>query len=312
MTPLFLTVSDLHFSHRAPRARAVSDEQTWYDQMAQHIMELTDLQADLMTQHDLAELPILVAGDICHTWNEPPELINFLISQLPRGMYTIPGQHDLKHHNLEDIRKTAYWTLVAAGAVEHIPACGMLMGAFAVEGFAWGQPLKPATFDFGPRVAVIHKYVWHEKKSAYPGAEAAANIRKVLESLAHFDMVIFGDNHIPFQGTSKGTWFINNGAFMQRKRDEEAYGPRANIVSRDDAGKLHVKPFFFSTDWIRWASEDQTGASIDKDEIVDFVMHLGSVMHVAMDFSESIRRVIDAHPALNRETVTILLEALDQ
>jgi hypothetical protein len=64
----------------------------------------------------LGNPPIVYVGDIWDHYRQPPEAINWAIRELPKG-YAIPGQHDLRHHNYEDIKKTAYWTLMEAGVI---------------------------------------------------------------------------------------------------------------------------------------------------------------------------------------------------
>ena len=94
--------ADLHLSLKAPIWR--STEQDWFEAMLRPLVELRTLAT-------LHNCPIVYAGDIFDKWNSPPELINFAIEHLPKG-HAIPGQHDLPLHNYEDIRKSAYWTLV--------------------------------------------------------------------------------------------------------------------------------------------------------------------------------------------------------
>ena len=99
--------ADLHFSHDPPRARAESDTASWYRVQKTYINQL---------KYIANGKPILVAGDIFNRWNANPELINFLIEELPI-LHAIPGNHDLPNHSFDEIERSAYWTLVKAGKI---------------------------------------------------------------------------------------------------------------------------------------------------------------------------------------------------
>ena len=107
-----IACADIHLQHTAPICR--SGEPDWYAAMARPLEELRGLQENY-------DCPILCAGDVFNHWNNcPPELINWAIKHLPK-MYAIPGQHDLPQHRLDDVRKSAYWTMVEAGVIENLP-----------------------------------------------------------------------------------------------------------------------------------------------------------------------------------------------
>src|SRR5262245_60331644 len=99
-SPVAIVASDLHLSHKAPSARAEKD---WYEVMTEHLTELNQLKYKL-------KVTVLYAGDIFDTWDSPAELINFALLYLPRG-YAIAGQHDLPHHQMSSIEKSALFTL---------------------------------------------------------------------------------------------------------------------------------------------------------------------------------------------------------
>ena len=107
-----IEVADLHLSHRGPSNRTAKPD--WYEIMAYYLDQLTALQI----KYD--HCPIVVAGDFLDHWNQPPELINFLIDELPENIYGIPGQHDLPNHSYDHIHRSAYWTLVEAGKINDI------------------------------------------------------------------------------------------------------------------------------------------------------------------------------------------------
>ena len=100
--------ADIHLQHKAPVWRSAEDD--WYEAMRRPLKEITDLGYT----HNC---PIIIAGDIFTKWNSCPELINFALTYLPSGAYCIPGQHDLPNHQIKDIEKSAYQTLIKAGKI---------------------------------------------------------------------------------------------------------------------------------------------------------------------------------------------------
>src|ERR1700761_1543949 len=102
-----ILLSDLHLSHKCPIAR--SDEKSWYDAMERPWKQVKKLAGNC---------PIVCGGDFFNDgWrphNCPPELINWAIDVLPSSIFSVAGQHDLKHHRVETIKETAFWTLVKA------------------------------------------------------------------------------------------------------------------------------------------------------------------------------------------------------
>jgi len=125
--------SDIHLCHTPPVAR--SAEPDWYVAMERQLDELRAVAE----QHGA---PIVCAGDIFDRWNSPPELINFAIQSSPK-MHSIPGQHDLPHHRYEDMQRSAYWTLVAAGVLTDLGTVPKVVSNWlAVHPFPWGFPIK--------------------------------------------------------------------------------------------------------------------------------------------------------------------------
>jgi predicted MPP superfamily phosphohydrolase len=231
-TVLALLCSDIHLSHRPPVAR--SGEAYWYKAMARPLIELNSIAEEL-------QVPVVIAGDIFDDgWRMnrcPPELINFAINYLPKGAYAIPGQHDLPHHRYDDIRKSAYWTLVEAGAIVDIPHQVAIRAAhnLYVHGFPWDKEIEPldewSKTDF--HLAVIHAYIW-KSDHKYANAPQEEHLKFYRPMLKGYDAAVFGDNHQGFVDTlnpkSSVQNLINTGTFMRRTTKEAHYKPMIGIL----------------------------------------------------------------------------------
>jgi hypothetical protein len=278
-----ITVSDLHFSHDAPKARAEKGD-GWYGVMAYQCTQLHNLKA----KHDGAE--IVYAGDIFNTWREPIELVNRIIDWLPRG-YGIPGQHDLPHHRYEDKLRTPYWTLVRAGVIEDLPPNAAIKASDKVVlfGFPWGSNIislwdhekkHGPSFDTHKElhVAVCHSYIWLGPNK-YKDAPNEQHFSKYLPKLEGYDVAVFGDNHKSFCNTialdarrtsSRSISIINNGYFIPRNADESLQPPMVGLVYED--GSVEQAPLDTSQDqWLDEEEQKVDSVDPDLDELMDLL-----------------------------------------
>jgi len=228
--------SDLHFSLTPPVFR--SNENDWFAAMKRSLNELEKVQAKY------GGVPIFCAGDIFDIWNSQPELINFLLQHLPPKFYCIPGQHDLPYHDYGSIARSAYWTLVSAGAVEHLDSpTTVTMDSFGkgkrglcIHPFSFGQTIKPNTDDADSlHVCLAHQYVWTGGNS-YLKAPPDAHVTNLGKCLKDYDIAVFGDNHISFEtavhtSATSSTLLFNCGSFMRRASDQIAYRPRIGLLT---------------------------------------------------------------------------------
>ena len=120
-----IACSDIHLTLTPPAARA--KEPDWFAAMLRPLNELRHLAK-------IHEVPIICGGDVFDTWRVPNELVNWAIQHLPE-MYSIPGQHDLPFHQIDDIDKSAYRTLEWVGVLKQLPSEGLWLDPIVVHGF---------------------------------------------------------------------------------------------------------------------------------------------------------------------------------
>lgn len=300
---LAVCCSDIHLSHKPPIAR--STEKSWYDAMS---LAMDELRLFGITYN----CPIVVAGDIFDRWNPPPELINFAIKALPK-CYAIPGQHDLPNHSYNDIRRSAYWTLVEAGVVENLfPGIRYEVGPLAMYGFPWGEALEPCKepgTTFVTTLAVIHKYIWSRKlNTGYQGAPEEALGNRMIAKLKGFDAAIFGDNHIGFD-VSEGVY--NCGCLIRRKVDENGYQPNVGLLRAN--GCIERVPLESSKQDV-FISYDEAVAkfiSRDADDIEAFVQGLANLTEATVDFREAVAQFFTS-AKVSGGVRKVILEAMEK
>ncbi len=211
-----IVIGDVHLQKKPPKAR--SAEPDWFEAMKRPLMQIHKL----LEKSPDAE--VFYVGDIVNHWDSSAELINFALEYLPKG-YSIAGQHDLPNHNLKDIKRSAYWTLVKANHLEHLPS-GIaipITGKLCLTGFSWKEKFVPPdpNRDLMLRIALVHKYIWTNTHTGYlhaPEKGLWSNVRKKLKG---YDLCFFGDNHIPFSKVGSPN-VINCGSIMNRNTDQRS------------------------------------------------------------------------------------------
>jgi len=296
-----IACADIHLQHNAPACRA--GEPNWYKAMARPLDEMRALA-------EKYEVPILCAGDVFDKWNSGPELINWAIKHLPK-MYAVPGQHDLPQHRLDDVRKSAYWTLVEAGVIKNLPV-GMPLyidESTAVHGFPWGVEIEAKELNRqGINIAVAHQYRWI-KGHCYTGAQTSARV-SMAQGLTDFDVVIFGDNHSGFL-TKVGTktTVFNCGTLMRRKSDEVYYQPQVGIIYSDGCVVPHLLDT--SEDQLDSTKKEAPETETVRMDVREFLGQLTNLNKTSLDYQFAIERYIEDHE-VGEATKQILAQVLGE
>lgn len=313
--PLAILMSDVHLSHTPPIARSV--EPDWYVAMGRPLQQVCELQ------EKLNGIACIIAGDVFHHWKAPPELINFAIEHLPSHCYAVPGQHDLPLHQLEDIHKSAYWTLVRGQKMMNLAYNHPIaLGNMRMHGFPWGTepyPLMRAKEkDFvslkrSPnmtklvRVAVVHAYC-STKEASHPAADRTSRVAHWKKKLDGFQAAVFGDNHQGFLSSVSGPVVLNSGALIRRRVDEYNYQPQVGVLFSNgmiDLVKLDVSADRFI---------DIAEACKIAEKAFDFcevIADLAELKESAFDFAELLKEFLE-RSGISKSVKTIILEALER
>jgi hypothetical protein len=274
---LAVFASDLHISETAPVAR--SCEPDWLKAVERMLVELQRLWCGLKRP------PIFYCGDVFHKWNVGPEAVNLAMAQLPQG-YAIAGNHDLPNHRYEDIKRSAYWTLVEANTVENLgPGEVRPFDGFSVQAFPWGSSVEPPKkhpdpyVERLPRVALIHDYCWTHGNE-HPGAPLDKHVDAFAEKLQGYTAAFFGDNHSPHTTTwtkPRPLTIFNCGCLIPRRSPERHYRPRVGLLLSDGS----VRENFLDTSKDLWLDPEETARKVLEDggevrEFVDLLKRAGT------------------------------------
>ncbi|MCK9570181.1 metallophosphoesterase [Candidatus Pacearchaeota archaeon] len=280
--------ADIHLSEYPPVARSV--EPDWLAAQGRCLDQLRNLA----TNND--NVPIIAAGDIFDRWNSSAAIINWAIDHLP-PMWAIHGQHDLPMHNNEDLKRSAYWTLVKAGTIKPLGKSESLLQLpprnIRMNGFPWGVELEhPNGTDVSIHVAVVHSFLWI-KDRCYIGAPIEQNLTQYQDRLRGYDVAVFGDNHQSFLAKCNNTIVFNCGCLIPRKSNERFAKPSVGVLYADGS----VKQQFLDTSEDKWIEESHSVvmAMEDQQEMIKFVEGLRSVNSEWVDFKSAVIRYLEDH-----------------
>jgi len=298
---LAILCADIHLSLRPPRARR--KEADWFDAMACSLGELTALA-------NRYEAPILCAGDIFDYWRAEPELINFALNHLP-NMYAIPGQHDLPLHNIDLIKRSAFWTMVLAEKIEPIihKTPILIENDIVVHGFPFGSPILP--FEEQSKkyhIALAHDYFWTDVYH-FPGAPKEHEASQYRSKIKGYFAVAFGDNHKGFLTKVNNIPVLNCGTLMRRKTDEAEYEPQIGLLCA--SGQILIHKLKTSHESLLTAKDEAEGVRkmLTAHDLDDFVTGLMELQGKTFDFLEAIEFAMK-EKMVDNNVRQIILEAL--
>lgn len=290
MNVLAVIISDLHLSLLRPACRADDD---WLAVQARYLKQVTDYVGEW-------DVPVLCCGDVFDRWNPNPELIGFAIRNLPPKMISIPGQHDLPYHQIDQMHRSGYGVLKEAGSI--IDASGgspIRLDDFFLMGFGWEE--EPISYDMIKRkIAIVHRYLWTDGAS-YPGADVKKKVGKSTELLEkNYARVFFGDNHQPF--TYKN--IVNCGTFIRRKSDEIPLQPSMYVLMEDLT--VRRKKLDTSADKFHDRPEEREEAAFNMSDFINSLEKLGE--H-GLDFRAAVKHHLETED-IDLKTKEIILKAI--
>ena len=304
--PIAILCSDLHLSLQQPACRADKD---WMTIQHDYLIQLKELAGGL---------PIVCAGDIFDRWNTPAELINFALDNLPNDMICIPGQHDLPEHRHDQVDRSGYGVLVKAGKIIDLQRQdgNRYQSDFVIIGFGWGENIRSVhpddlndEDDNRVILAVLHRYVWLNEETRYPGAPEECGLGPLKKALKTYDAVVIGDNHKGWLrkkgGDMPNTEVFNCGTFIRRKSDEIDYRPAVGILHSDGTIERH----FLDTSIDRFHEDAKKREEVAVN-MKDFIEGLEGLGEHGFNFREAVEQHL-RKDEFDKETKEIILQALE-
>lgn len=259
---LAILTADWHVSETAPIWR--SNELNWPRAMGRAIDQVLNIATKA---HNC---PVLIAGDLFHKPDVPPQVINWLLGHLPKRVIAIPGQHDLFNHNLELLEYSAFHTLNLAERIFSLanPSANSLYKTgiasillstdrtktrVRVHGFPFGRKLEvvhPKYREYCYNIALCHSYIWKDstnipRQLAGEVKDTFNNVPLINNKVYGFDVIVYGDNHAAFEHQVRATTIFNCGSLMRRNKDQKEHQPRVGLLmyNEDESPSFSIESY---------------------------------------------------------------------
>lgn len=172
-------------------------------------------------------IPIFIAGD----FGNKPIWSNYLLAWYIKRYkyncptYIIPGQHDLPFHSLGKINESGVNVLKNAGTLFILEPKIFKANKYDIFPCFFGDEMQKINKRTDKRqVAIIHKMIV-EKEDIWTGQGGIKAI-DLLKQFSEYDLVVTGDNHLPFAVEYKGRKLINPGSMMRMATSQKDHHPR--------------------------------------------------------------------------------------
>lgn len=202
----------MHLRETRPRARM---DDYWETQWRKVIF-IRDLQQKY-------ECDVVHSGDLFDKPKPSPYLLTYAFNFLPEHFWTIYGQHDLPNHNINLSDKSGINTLSTPNHKVHI----LPMGHWGTDP---AEQIHGAWTIRNRRVFVWHHLTYKDTKP-FPKhvGPSAFRILKKLGTELDLDLIVTGDNHIPFVEELDGRLLVNPGSMMRMDADQIDHKPRVYL-----------------------------------------------------------------------------------
>jgi len=218
--------------------------------------------------------PILNAGDLLNHWKPSHQLITEIMQHMPRKFYTVLGQHDLPQHNLKLYFKSGIAPLEEAEKITILPSCH------------FGQtPDSHPSFVINGRNILVWHFMTYKDEKPFPQHKGPSALR-ILKKYPQYDLILTGDNHIPFVEEYEGRLLVNPGSMMRITAKQIDHKPRVYLWYADTNT---VKPVYLPIEQ-GVISREHIDKVQDRDERIHaFISKLNEDWKAEMSFEENLK-----------------------
>lgn len=272
-----ILIADIHLSDTVPAAR--TDD--YFEAQVRKLRFILNLQKE----H--GGVPVLCSGDVFHHWKSSPWLLGVAFSYLPEGMITIPGNHDLPEHSMEQYKRSSLHLLELV-----TPDLVVLKQ-------------NPAEFQIGHRrVCILHELIWPETHRHLQNVAGGRTAQEVLEDHADVDLVLTGDNHLPFVETNGKQLLVNPGSIMRRTADQIDHRPKCYLYyAESNTAKpvyLPIEAGVINRDHIEKVKERD-------DRITAYIDRMRMTWEVGLSFRQNLEAFFEENKT-SRKVVELIWE----
>ena len=248
-------LSDIHLRHTNPISRSDKYVKTCLRKLEQVVSHCNNRGSTL-----------LIGGDIFDKPDNPIWFVNRVIDILNRSeveIYAIAGNHDLKYHNLENLKESSLWTLgEAVHNLALIDKCNNLMldGKFEIFLHAFSFGLEPS-YVIRPdsyNILMLHTPIFEKEVPWFMSDAMTAD--QLVAKYPGFDLYVTGDVHVQCI-TNK---VINTGSMMRSTKAQKDHKP-CFVTVDTETGKKEITYFEIEQDVWKLDFEEPVDDSFSAD-----------------------------------------------
>lgn len=281
-----ILVGDMHLRENRPICRTDDWEQVMKSKLS--------LIRETAVKYDA---PVICAGDVFHTWNASPWLISFALENLPDGMITIAGNHDIPRHNPDLIKWSALHTLSKAGKI-HLLNHGCIERANGIDliPFPFGCTIDvPGCVlrDTTP-LFIIHKFIYHsqcqdwEKNVGTSAESLLSQLTKPRDMGGKISTALVGDNHKAFEIQSNGNLLLNPGSIFRMTSDQKDFKPRFYLWNSDN----EFEAIYFPVNNKDVTDEHISDKGVDEERVLAFLNRMRDDVEIGLDFKTNMKEYL--------------------
>lgn len=264
---LITILSDPHLRHTNPISRSDNYAETGLNKLEQVVAFCNNRGSTL-----------LIAGDLWDRPDNPVWFINRVIEILNRAyfpIYAIAGNHDLKYHNIDNIKESSLWTL---GEAVHnfalIDKCNNLIldGDFKtfLHAFSFGlEPsyvIRPDSYN----ILMLHTPIFEKEVPWFMSDAMTAD--QLVAKYPGFDLYVTGDIHT----TAITDKVINTGSMMRSTKAQKEHKP-CFVTVDTETGEKEITYFEIEQDvWkLDFEAPADESFSADLNELSEVLLARG-------------------------------------
>ena len=158
------------------------------------------------------------------------DLIN-LFKEKNIPIYTVLGQHDLRHRNADGTALTKFDAIELVEIVSNDPI--RYEGNIHIYGASWEEEIPEVINKDAVNILVMHKMVINGKP-LWPGQTDYITAKSMLPKYDDYNLIVSGDNHQHFTyGEKSGSILINCGSLMRTNVTQRDHQPVVYIVDME-------------------------------------------------------------------------------
>lgn len=274
-----ILTADLHLTARTPISRTDN-----YIKAQENKLKFL---RELSEEHN--NCPVICAGDVFDHWKASPWLCSWAHSHLPRNLITVPGNHDLPMHSINEYDKSALHLLENVG--QRIIVLNkeiILTKNLEIAGVSFGQ-IDNCIFSINEnikerRILILHELIWPKNKPKW--ASNSYTAADILERYGNqFDLIVTGDNHQSFVVEGDNSILVNPGSMMRMNADQMDVEPKCYLYYADDNS---VEPIKFPIEKNVHRTDHLVGKK-ERDERIDaYINQISNSWEGGLSFKDNL------------------------